>query len=360
MNIRNHGIDTVKVSFAYGHADHLGRHAFTLQTLEHLNVRLNSLAASGKVKSISIPNTPTYIDTGFIDNINYYSSKYFTTIHLSLPRFYSEQNVDGLQLSMLGSAIDKLSDLLGIDAGRGNLKRIDYCYNFNATKTWDTIIKNIKCMNKKFDSLLYNESTLYLKNKSREILFYSQVDGRYDEKKYKKERNLLESYQQKFGTMNLFRVELRLFSDSIKSIQCENRSSKGLRLTDLLDVENQRLLFNKYKSLVKVPLYIDSLTTEEMSDQIQNLDYCSTFRDYYEHLLAHYIQKKGANAVLQEVQSMQFKQNNLKSRIQKTIKHALKNDSIFTPNTSENTSDIKKLIINEIENQYRSRSTALF
>ena len=362
MQIRNHGIDTVKITFSNKGVQKNSYNYLSFQTLQSLHIRLLSLRKNKADNWILIPNSSTYIDKGFIDTFLFTSSNTFSSLYISLPKFKYGTNVHGLNMNDIKDTINDLSDLLEIDAGKGKLNRIDYCYNFHSELPWDKIVHNIECTNKKFDTLLYNNSTYYIQNKSREICFYSQVHGRYSPKKHKIELQQLEKIKQQVHSDNLFRVELKLLTDALKPIQCMNAQSKGLLFKDLLLYDNRVLLFKKYESLIRIPKFLDTHKRNDTSEFDLSLHNRATVGDHYLHMLAFNIHQRGIKAVTNEVYRDKFSTKHHKDSVDERIEAAnlLLSKNIKSDDTQELPSQIKTNILNEIKLEYPKKPNALF
>lgn len=361
MNIRNHGFDTIKITFANGKPNSTQSNYFSSTMLDTLHTKLLSIKENSKDSWILIPNSSTYIDMGLVDNFHFNSSRQFSSLYISLPRFLYGTNVDGLNANDIGKVIGKLSDLLEIDAGKARVQRIDYCFNFNSDSPWDTFIHNIECNKQRYETLLYDKSTFYVQNKSREICFYSQVDGRYSPKKHKREVHKIETIKRQVLSNNLFRVELKLFKDAIKTIQCVNTKSKGVIFQDLLEHENRALLFEKYKSLIEVPHFIDPIDKDNSTPFNLTLKNGATMNDHYIHMLAYNIHQRGITAVTNEASIDKFSSKHFRKEIKKKIEHAeilVKN--MLDNNTIEIPSQIQSKILKEIAREYQSNPKELF
>lgn len=363
MNIRNHGIDTVKLTFANSKADQ--SRAFHPTDLEKLHMRLISLSKVKNSKWTSLSNRLNIVDSGFTDTFSFQSNKRFSSIYISLPKLIYGNNVDGLELNKtnIEKCIEKLSDKIDFDASKGRIQRLDYCFNFNTDASWLQIIKNISCKNKYYDKVVINDSTLYVQNNSQQLCFYRQDAGRYRQDIHQNELRKIERIKKELSKRGkpadcLFRVEERLDRDALKKIKVDTSTSSdkysALRFRDLTEEYYLYNIFQKYKKLIRVPIYSDSNSKSYIinSSNITNTD------EYNLHLLVSYIFANGMASVTNEFQSIKFKLPYHEKKVWDRIERAF--SLLNAPTQLNSSANIKELILREIDIMFPQKPASLF
>lgn len=367
MNIRNHGIDTVKITFA-NNKNGKGK-AFNPNDLRSLNVRLLSLSKQKNPKWTSISNRLNIVDSGFTDTFSFQSNKGFSSIYISLPKLIYGNNVDGLELnkSNIKDCINKLSDIIEFDAGKGRIQRLDYCFNFNTDESWYPLLCSITCKNKYYSKVVYNDSTLYFQNNSQQLCFYRQDDGRYNKANHKKELSKIEKIKNELRKIGksadcLFRVESRLQRDILKNIKMDTSTGankySSLLFEDLKQDYYSYLIFQKIKKLIKVPIYSDNYGKSTLNGQTIDLSNIRNTDDFSIQVLAYYISVRGMANVINEFQSIQFDTQYHHDNVWDRV---VKAESMLLSTTKHNSSaKIKEHILGEIDIMFPQKSAPLF
>lgn len=362
MNIRNHGIDTVKLTFANNSKSTVKE--FNPQELKSLNTRLLTLSKEHNSKWTSLSNRLNIVDSGFTDIFSFQSNQRFSSIYVSLPKLVYGDNVNGLELKKgnIEECIEKLSDIIGFDAKKGRIQRLDYCFNFNTYENWYTLIQGITCKEKHYDKVVYNDTTLYFQNKSQQLCFYRQDEGRYKAnhiKEINKIKNIKKDLLKHRQPADcLFRVEERLQRDALKNIKngtgANANNPQPLLFSDLTNDSCLYHIFHRYRKLIKKPIYSDVKSEPHILDlsNITNTD------EFNFQLLAFYISVNGMANVTNEFQSITFETPYHEGNVWKRIERA--RSLLDATPQHDSSAKIEELILREIDILFPQKSQPLF
>jgi hypothetical protein len=277
-----------------------------------------------------------------------------------VPRLLYDNNVDGATFDDIEKVIPIISEKLDIDVRYTKVRRLDYCFNFSSDLNWDDIVDKVYNNCKSFDYVRYNSSA-YIKNESREVVFYDQLGGRYDGEFYSNDRGIINQYKKKLNRTSLFRVELRLFRDILNKMPRDGFRGKGLRLPDLLNDENVYNIFQKYRKLVKIPKYEENRTRGKLNKFKIQLPSKATITDInrINHALALFL-KNGSHK--KELTQDKFLTKHHFDTYDDEVKAAilLLENMELNLKTNEQPSEIKDKIIHEIDNLFERPPQPLF
>lgn len=341
MKIHNHGLDTIQIAFTHDwYCTQNKSYSFSPTTLANLSYRLhttyNISKSSGKVK-----NNHWFS----FDGIRCFSNDRLTLLEFSVGKLLYGHNIYGVPLDELERVIKYLEERIGVDPRKARLKRLDYNFNFGTCIPISTIHNYISVSNGLFRRKL-DEGSLYHHNKSREVTYYSQVNGRYKESFELKQ---LERIKRETGYPELFRVEYRFkekglvkgpihFEDLLQANWHEWIRKKIHFMTTISRFEDQPCLEDDTIYNINIP----NNTKEE--DKITFKDFCSITMAYlyndmdYDSILNHVEEHK-------ESFKSSYHYNAAKAMIIDGHTHRIKGLT-----TCENISDIPKLIQAELVN----------
>ena len=352
MEIHNHGIDTIGLLFSTS--------GYSPKQLSDLSFRIKTIENLKKSQNRPQPNTYYTVNQGFIDDIHFYSKEIYSIVTFSVPRLLYDNNVDGATFDDIKKVIPIISEKLEIDVRYTKVRRLDYCFNFSSDLNWDDIVDKVYNNCKSFDYVRYNSSA-YIKNDSREVVFYDQLGGRYDGEFYSNDRGIINQYKKKLNRTSLFRVELRLFRDILNKMPRDGFRGKGLRLPDLLNDENVYNIFQKYRKLVKIPKYEENRTRGKLNKFKIQLPSKATITDInrINHALALFL-KNGSHK--KELTQDKFLTKHHFDTYDDEVKAAilLLDNMELNLKTNEQPSEIKDKIIHEIDNLFERPPQPLF
>lgn len=341
MKIHNHGLDTIQIAFTHDwYCTQNKSYSFSPTTLANLSYRLhttyNISKSSGKVK-----NNHWFS----FDGIRCFSNDRITLLEFSVGKLLYGHNIYGVPLDELERVMKYLEERLGVDPRKARLKRLDYNFNFGTYIPISTIHDHISINNGLFRPKL-DVGSLYHYNKSREVTYYSQVNGRYKEVF---ELNLIEKIKRETGYPELFRVEYRFK---------ERGLTKGpICFEDLLHNEWQDWIRKKIHFMTTISRFEDQPCLEDntiYNFNIPNLKDKNdkiTFKDFCSIIMAHLYNDLDYTCILKHVEEHKssFKLNNhykaAKAMITDGYNHRNKGLT-----SCENISDIPKLIQAELVN----------
>jgi hypothetical protein len=325
-----------------------------------LNLRIKTIENLHQSRILPQPNRFYSINEGFVDDIHFLSKEIYSIVTFSVPRLLYGTNVYGGTFDDINEVIKKLSELLEIDVRNTKVRRLDYCFNFSSDLNWDDVVDSVYNNCKSFDYVRYN-SSVYFKNKSREIIFYDQLGDRYKGNQYNKDRHVINQYIQKLNRTSLFRVELRLFRDILNKMPRDGFRNKGLRFADLLNDENVYNIFQKYRKLVKIPKYEENRTRGKLNKFKIQLPSKATITDInrINHALALFL-KNGSHK--KELTQDKFLTKHHFDTYDDEVKAAilLLENMELNLKTNEQPSEIKDKIIHEIDNLFERPPQPLF
>jgi hypothetical protein len=329
MLLRNHGFDTITLYFSTSRYTE-STNSYSDNELYQLHKTLLSLSEERiKEKVDRFYHVMSY-EFFINEHIKCYTNVYCSVLEFSLSTLLHGHNIDGLSIDNIPNAIEILEGLIGIDPRKAVIRRLDYCFNFASdilvTMMHEYITSSYRRLRKATE-----EHTLYFKNKSREICFYSQVDkfiGTPFEELIKDIRN-------SWNANELLRVEFRLKADTLKK--------KKYRFQDIMEKGFQEFLGIELFDLIKPIDFRNPECTDHYTYSMQFRENM-TSGNFFEECMRRLISNEGHYDMWKQVQQSRkrFKSEYHYRKSLEKIDSAI--DSIDTLN-----SDCEKLDIIPLE-----------
>lgn len=211
----------------------------------------------GTVKKVSDFNDKQIGFEGMIANFFVRVTNDYIRLNGSLCKFLKGNNVDTLTTNEIKQALTKLSKLLGVQVGRGYLRRVDVGRNFelkNDAIDYFTLLKETPKYYRNIDS-----STLKYFRGNYTLAFYDK--GKEIEDKLMKVRRR----NPDINKSNILRYELRLEGNVARRLQYSNAKVALLLSPTFLNKLNEKW-FRHYKKIVKEKSFVFSDEVTSVKD----------------------------------------------------------------------------------------------
>jgi hypothetical protein len=211
MELRNHGLDTLKIYFSESRKDPDGSNSYSPDELEALR-RTLLRKSSGKIierldRFYKVISFEFFIGS----HIKVYTNTYCSILEFSAPSLVHGHNINGLSLAEIDTVMKVIENITELDPSKAVVRRIDYCFNFSSHMMVALMHDFISTSYKRFRRST-EEDTLYFRNKTREVCMYSQVN-KFSGTPYQEH---IKAIQQELNAPELLRVELRLKGDLLR------------------------------------------------------------------------------------------------------------------------------------------------
>jgi len=242
MNIRSIGFDTLtfvlatKPDFMNGHVEH-DRFMSKLEA--------GSLFDRVSSKEDGSRRRPAYGQTVISTKCRglfVTSNPQMTSVNCSVPGLMDGHNINGFPIERMHEFTAEVSNRLGVDASKGRVTRLDLCVNVDSSLLLTDFIDRYNSNDKRYNEILFDRSTKYVKCKSKENALYSQIH-RY--KNGSDAHSIVREYlDANHGLTDMIRWELKLRKPAFR----RDRTT----LADLDNCTQNDWLVNQYTDLVSV------------------------------------------------------------------------------------------------------------